>query len=205
MVFTFHTKSTKTENKKHSVYTFAYILYSCIHVHLHTDKHVETTINIYNKQTPKCQKQANPQQRPHPTFKITSHAHRPHPLTERFSGCAELRRSAVAAASARAASNRLEPSPSVGVRAASIRTALANSLRLVELGGGEGERERRGGEGERGRRGGEGEKRRKEEEGKDREKEGRGLKHSYRVLNTHTGSKTLIQGLKHTIPRPPLL
>ena len=93
-----------------------------------------------------------------------------------------MRRSAVAAASARAASNRLEPSPSVGVRAASIRTALANSLRLVELGGGEGERERRGGEGEkRGRRGGEGEKRRKEEEGKDREKEGRGLKHSYRV------------------------
>ena len=147
MVFTFHTKSTKTENKKHSVYTFKYILYSCIHVHLHTDKHVETTINIYNKQTPKCQKQANPQQRPHPpTLKITSHAHRPHPLTERFSGCAELRRSAVAAASARAASNRLEPSPSVGVRAASIRTALANSLRLVELGGGE------GGEGERGRR-----------------------------------------------------
>ena len=84
-----------------------------------------------------------------------------------------MRRSAVAAASARAASNRLEPSPSVGVRAASIRTALANSLRLVELGGGEG---------------GGGEKRKKEEEGKDREKEGRGLKHSYRVLNTHTGS-----------------
>lgn len=54
-------------------------------------------------------------------------------LTSSDSGCAEFNRLAVAAAKARAASSNPLPSPSVGLSAASIRTALASSVRLVDL------------------------------------------------------------------------
>lgn len=56
-----------------------------------------------------------------------------HTHTFMFSGWAELRRAAVAAARARAAFRRSSPVGPSGLRAASNRAALANSVRLVEL------------------------------------------------------------------------